>query len=722
MEKYLEVLSPAGDMESLKVAIMSGADAVYLGLGKFNARMKAENIGLDTLEEAVNFAHLRGVKVYVTINTLLSNSEINDLVEMVGKAIEIGVDAFIVQDWGVINCLTSLYPGIVLHGSTQMGVHNVRGARVAKKMGLSRVVLSREATLEDICDISKNVDIELEVFVHGAMCVAFSGNCYMSSLKFGASGNRGLCKQLCRLPYTLMSKDSSLDGYILSPRDNCMIEYLGELKKAGVVSLKIEGRLRRPGYVGVATRVYRQGVDCLNNGTTCNISNMKKQLAKVFSRGDFAAGYNNGKGIIDIKNNNHLGELVGKIVGCEKFKDIYRIVIKADCDINRGDGLKVVCGERMVTFGVGNVEHNGKNIIVFAKNVVDVGSLVYRVLDSEFEKVEKDLSKKKTLNIKFVAKVGSECFIVGRCEEFSFVERGAVVEESKTRPLTAEGVLAQLSKGLDEFELGDVDTQIEGGGYLPVAEINRLRRNLVDGVKKQILDSATMTVSTGAMPTIREANATYGNLAIVNEKANINLLTNYEGLILAPTFWSVDVVESFYKKYTMIYKAPLVIKLPIIALKEDLKIVDSVVAWSKGRNVVLMASNIYALDYITDGHIVWVGSDINVTNKYAQSMMIGLGVKEIVWSIEPWCEKSSTCYKMCDGKRVLMTMAHCPNLTMRRKCICDSNNGCSSFFDLVGNKIKYSIRKYRVGKCYFELVDSVCEKKTALHAIDDLRE
>ena len=283
--KRFEVLSPAGDIENFKVAIKSGADAVYFGLNKFNARLKADNISLDNLQELVGYAHLKGVKTYVTINTLVSNSELKELVAMVGKCLECGVDAFIVQDYGVISVLKSVYPDIVLHGSTQLGVHNVHGAKVAKSLGLSRVVLSREVTIEDIREIKNSVDIELEVFVQGAMCVCFSGNCYLSSLKFGASGNRGLCKQLCRLPYEMTNGKSKKTGYMLSPRDNCMLDYLQELCDIGVESFKIEGRLRRAGYVATATRVYRQAIDSITGNSKFDKNQATSDLKKVFSMG-----------------------------------------------------------------------------------------------------------------------------------------------------------------------------------------------------------------------------------------------------------------------------------------------------------------------------------------------------------------------------------------------------------------------------------------------------
>ncbi|MGN0961053.1 MAG: peptidase U32 family protein, partial [Christensenellales bacterium] len=374
-----EVLSPAGDLNSFYTAIEAGADAVYFGLNKFNARMKADNISLNNLQEVVGFAHLKNVKVYVTLNTLVSTGEMKELIAMVEECLKAGVDAFIVQDYGVIGVLKKVFPNIVLHGSTQLGVHNVRGARVAKNLGLSRVVLSREVRLEDIKEISQNVDIELEVFVQGAMCVCFSGNCYLSSLKCGASGNRGECKQLCRLKYTMSDNSKSISGYTISPRDNCMLSRLKELMELGVASFKIEGRLRRKGYVNIATRTYREALDNIFNNAPNDEKTMKSSLSKVFSRGEFIEGYFNGNNIIDIKNNNHIGEKIGKVLNCTKFKDIYRIEIFTSVKLNPNDGLKFINGDKVYSLGVGNIDFIDNKTIIYGKNYIPINSIVYRV-------------------------------------------------------------------------------------------------------------------------------------------------------------------------------------------------------------------------------------------------------------------------------------------------------------------------------------------------------
>lgn len=280
MEK-LEILAPSGDWDSFSTAINNGADAVYLGLGEFNARAKSTYFTTQNIRETVEYAHLFGVKVYVTINTLVKDEEMQNFLNLVRVCVDAKVDAFIVQDYGCAYILKQNFKNIVLHASTQMGIHNVAGAKIAKKMGFSRVVLSREVKLQDIIAIKEQTGLEIEYFVQGALCVAFSGNCYFSALNHNQSGNRGKCLQLCRLPYSAYIDDKPVgNGYLLSARDLCLLPNLKELIDAGVQSFKIEGRLRRAGYVGQAVNTYRKAVDAILNKTSIN----EKQKATNFKR------------------------------------------------------------------------------------------------------------------------------------------------------------------------------------------------------------------------------------------------------------------------------------------------------------------------------------------------------------------------------------------------------------------------------------------------------
>ena len=726
MKKY-EVLSPAGDLESFKVAIKSGADAVYLGLSKFNARMKADNISLENIAEVIDYAHLRDVRVYITINTLISSSEMDELIEMVGVCLKAGADAFIVQDYGVIHMLKSVYPNIVLHGSTQLGVHNVRGARVAKAMGLSRVVLSREVTLEDIREIKQNVDIELEVFVQGAMCVCFSGNCYMSSLKFNASGNRGLCKQLCRLSYNMSTSNKKKSGYLLSPRDNCMLRYLQDLCDIGVESFKIEGRLRRPGYVGVATRVYREVIDSILCKRQIDFKTAEKDLKKVFSRGEFIPGYFDGNNIIDPLHNNHMGDKIGRVLKCEKFKDIFKITIVSGEDLHSGDGLKFVDGDNVVTLGVGNVDIINNNIVVYGKNHVNAGFDVYRVLDSEFERNIIDYSKKRVVDMDISLVAENPAQLIVKCDGFEVKKIGSKVQTAKSKPLEKNDVATQLDKlNNDALVIGKINVELGDNVFVPKSELNAIRREAVSELVEQILNSYKQTIVQHEKPMSNDLmrDLTFGSIAIVDEKQDISRLnSDYESLVLSPTIYSKGVVEKFLYKFKKYFNAPLVINLPIIAMSQDLKIIDDIVSFAMQNNIILLANNIYALDYINEGAIVFAGFNMNVVSKYSISALKNLGVKEVVSSIENWFGGIANTYKMGSGNRVLMTFAHCPNKTLCGNGCDATKTGCvySDKLKLVSQSGEYPIRRYMISNCYFELIDDYNYSKTASNSIDDLR-
>lgn len=283
----LELLAPAGSMEALRAAVQNGANAVYLGCGSFNARQSAKNFTPQTLTEAVKYCHIRGVNVHLTINTLVSDKEISELTELIRHAALSGVDAFIVQDLGVIQLCRQIAPQIPLHGSTQMTVHNLSGVKLCAAWGLSRVVLSRELSREEIRYICQNSPIEIEVFGHGALCMCYSGQCYLSAAIGGRSGNRGRCAQPCRQSYGYGRWENR---HPLSLKDNCLVQYLQSLQDMGVASIKLEGRMKRAEYVATVTRVYREAMD------TGNVTRpMMNALLTAFNRQGFTDGYYTGK-------------------------------------------------------------------------------------------------------------------------------------------------------------------------------------------------------------------------------------------------------------------------------------------------------------------------------------------------------------------------------------------------------------------------------------------
>ncbi len=283
----LELLSPAGSMEALKAAVQNGADAVYLGCGSFNARQNAKNFTPQTLTEAVKYCHVRGVAVHLALNTLVSDREMEELCELIRHAYYAGVDAFIVQDLAVVQQCRRIAPKIPLHGSTQLTVHNLPGVQLLAAWGLKRVVLSRELNREEIRSICANSPIEIEVFGHGALCMCYSGQCYLSAVIGGRSGNRGRCAQPCRQSYGYGRWENQ---YPLSLKDNCLVSYVQELEEMGVASLKLEGRMKKPEYVATVTSVYRRAID---EGIATR--EMVAELATAFNRQGFTDGYYLGK-------------------------------------------------------------------------------------------------------------------------------------------------------------------------------------------------------------------------------------------------------------------------------------------------------------------------------------------------------------------------------------------------------------------------------------------
>ena len=280
----IELLSPAGSPEGVIAAVQNGADAVYMGMGAFNARRGAKNFTDEEFVKAVRYCHVRGCKVYVTLNTLVNDREMRDAVAAAKLASDAGADALIVQDLGMSYAIRCALPDIPLHASTQMSLHNLAGVEAAAEMGITRAVLARELSFEQIKFITKNASIETEVFVHGALCFCHSGQCYMSALIGRRSGNRGLCAQPCRLQYSLGGR---MDDHPLSLKDNCLVDQIRRLEEVGVASLKIEGRMKRPEYTGIVTGVYAKAIREQRNPDKEEM----ELLEKTFSRQGFTQGY-----------------------------------------------------------------------------------------------------------------------------------------------------------------------------------------------------------------------------------------------------------------------------------------------------------------------------------------------------------------------------------------------------------------------------------------------
>lgn len=501
MEKA-ELLAPCGGMEQLKAAIEAGADALYLGGKFFNARMGAGNFDEYELKEAVDYAHLRGVKVYVTLNTLIFDCELKEALEYAAKLYSYNVDALIIQDLGLGKLIRENIPDFELHLSTQATVYNASGAGNAVRMGFKRVVAAREMSLEEIrsmCDVC-----ETEVFVHGAICMCYSGQCQMSRVLGGRSANRGTCAQPCRLPY----KDENGNiGYYLSPKDLSYIEHIPELIEAGVRSFKIEGRMKSPEYVAEVTAIFRKYIDLYYSGSTFDVEESdKERLRQIFSRGEFTDGFLSQKteDILVEEIPKHNGILAGHVVGRGKRKTLRVKLIKP---INIGDGVEIrggkgskkrICGN-IVTFisNLGNHEY----IIGDIDGDVRCGDFVFKTSDKgqmqNARKLIRNDTKRIPVRMTFFAHVGKPPVLSAVCGKFNVTVEGTnLVEEAVKSPIKGERVKTQLQKtGGSTFVVESVKIKLIGNCGISVSHINQLRREALNRLKDQItLTRATPSI------------------------------------------------------------------------------------------------------------------------------------------------------------------------------------------------------------------------------------
>lgn len=343
-----ELLVPAGDFDCVRAGVQNGANCIYFGANSFSARASAKNFSLEELGEVVRYCKLRNVKTNLTLNTLITDDEFSEAINIAETAYKCGVDAIIVQDLGLAKYLITHFPGIEIHGSTQMSVHNLEGALELQELGFSRVVLSREVPINEIQYIRDNCKIDLEIFIHGALCISYSGQCLFSSLVGGRSGNRGKCAQPCRLPYQLLECDDNHEkiidkGYLLSPRDLCSLEYLPTLVGLGINSFKIEGRMKTPEYVATVTKIYRKYIDLALSGNNYVIDEAdKKELLQVFNRGGFSDGHLSveaNHNLIYTEKPNNIGLYVGNVSNYNASKG--HITLKLNEPLGIGDSISI---------------------------------------------------------------------------------------------------------------------------------------------------------------------------------------------------------------------------------------------------------------------------------------------------------------------------------------------------------------------------------------------
>lgn len=495
MNKGIEILAPVGSFQSLKAAVLNGANAVYLGGKLFNARHYASNFSNEELLEAVRYAHLRDVKVYVTVNILMDESEIEDALDYVTFLYEIGVDAIIVQDLGFAMLVKDMIPNMPLHASTQMTVNNLEGVKYLEALGFERVVLARETPIEEIKYIKANSNVELEGFIHGALCISYSGQCLMSSLIGGRSGNRGTCAQPCRMEYTVLDEEDKAlknwdSGYYLSTKDLNTLEHIKEIIDGGIVSLKIEGRMKRPEYVATVVKTYRKALDL---GSEYITREDKADVKQIFNR-EFTKGVglgDFGRSFVSTDRPDNRGVTIGKISNWSKKG----IVLHIYNDLNIGDGLEWQDQKgNMTGYKVDKNYKKGEKVhIPFAPDG-QIGGEVRRTLSSRLMEDAQDTfenrDKEHFIHLDASLNIDQAPILRAYMRDIVVEVTGdESVQKANKAPLTKEKVFDQLSKlGNTTFKIKSININLDENAFIPVSKLNELRRSMVIELEERLLE------------------------------------------------------------------------------------------------------------------------------------------------------------------------------------------------------------------------------------------
>ena len=499
----VELLAPVGSFEALKAAVQNGANAVYLGGKDFGARASANNFDRDELKEAVKYAHIRGVQVFVTTNTLRKENEIEDFLEYAKFLYDIDVDAIILQDIGMARLIKRELPDFELHASTQMVAHSLEDVKYLESVGFDRVVLAREVTVEEIKYICDNCKADIEVFVHGALCVCYSGQCLMSSMIGNRSGNRGRCAQPCRQRYELIDVYTgevvnSNGDYLLSPRDLNAIEEIDKVIDAGVHSLKIEGRMKRPEYVATVIDGYRKTIDEYLATNKLNVSDETiNDLYTIFNR-KFTKGLllgDVGKDMMNSQLPNNQGLYVGTVV--DYNKKAKRLKIKLANTLKKGDGINLGGGTIGRIIKNGNIEtigYKGETIELDFVGEARKGQIVFKTSDSELmDRVQATFTQdkefvKNIIDAKITIKLGQKPILTlkDRHSNEATIEGDKIVEEAMKVALSKEKVETQLRKlGNTPYELDLLEIELDDNVSLPISLLNQMRRDCIELLDKE---------------------------------------------------------------------------------------------------------------------------------------------------------------------------------------------------------------------------------------------
>lgn len=663
----MENLAPAGNWDALRSAVAAGADAVYLGYAAYSARAGAGNFDEQQLRDAVRFAHLHHVRVHVTVNTLIKDGEMAGVVDVLRLLSEIRVDAVLVQDLGVLRMARRCFPDLPIHASTQMAIHNATGVRFCRNQGMTRAVLARECSAAEIALAAKE-GIEIEVFGHGAQCVAVSGECLFSSVVGGRSGNRGRCAQPCRLLYTYRGKTAAW----LSPRDVCMRDDLPELNKAGVASIKLEGRLKRPEYVATIANSYRNAIDAMDNGHFRKADeNEITGLRQIFSRGGFMRGYAMGAedaGVIDPARVSHGGVKIGRV----EFAAGNMARVRLERNLDDGDGLQIrtAQGDAELIYAGHDTEAGQIAVVRLRSDIrTKAGDEVYRLTS------EKQLQWARSLAIPaipadmaLIAYPGKPLALTMTDGESSVTVTGDTVAPAQSRAMSEEDARRSLGKLSDTpFSLRTLTVQT-AGAFVPVSALNQLRREACQQLAEARI--AAFTRKAGREETaddlIYPDTPDAPSMAIVRTREQADAMQGAADLLVwYPEDFRADALESGLRDMP----DGVWLQLPTVCEEKTLDLLCDFVQRNAGKLGGIVLGSVGQLGR-TWNVPMGAGSGIPVMNRRAVQFLLEQGCRFVTASSELSGAELRTLMQNhppvvvpAYGREQLMLLHHCPART-----------------------------------------------------------
>lgn len=696
--KKAELLAPVGKMENAIAAIENGADALFVGGKGFNARQAADNFTEDELEEIVKYATLRGVRVYVTVNILIKPQETEALYNYLKYLEEIGVHAIIIQDLGIAHMVRNYFPQLRLHASTQISAHSIEDVMFLKELGFKRVVLAREMQLKEIEEIINKCDIEIETFVHGALCYSYSGQCLMSSLIGGRSGNRGRCAQTCRMRYNLKEDGKVLakDSYLLSLKDICSIEFIPELLKAGIHSFKIEGRMKSPEYVASVVGTYRKYMDLAEcDGKYEVLEEDLNVLKGIFNRGGFSKGYYYEKGsrkMLTPISPRHIGIKVGEVTRFIAKTGV--ATIKLTHDLKPGDGLEIIrLGKESVGTGITKACHAGTHITCTFDKYVEVGSEVYLTKNHQL------LKQMRQTYLKPVRKLPIQMKVVGRlhepiqmtvsCQGKTVTLEGEVLEEATSNPVTLEQAKKQLTKlGSTSFVAREVEMIWPEHAYIGVSQLNQMRRAAALTLEEALLEKVVDKAPEQYLKTALKGGQQSGWSAYVTTMEQLEVVLNYPEIetIYWEWLYKNEAAEEALEKSLMKGKA-FYLALPNVMKEEMYRAQqDALLYWKQTALSGFLIRNVGEYTFLKslDKKIV-IDYNMNVTNNETLALWQEKDVERVTVSVELSAQELS----LLEGEKEKIVYGHLPVMTSSQ-CVLRGTSSCQK-----GVKDKH----------YFELED-----------------